>query len=268
MDLSHLDKKYFIDAHIYNCPFCKRNNVSYEMTGYFTFDWGDKKNCYGYLVRCLSSGCEKKSMHLSFKELRDFSYDYHSNRQYHSRFSKKFDIDSELFFSQPTSYFVLDSRIPEKVRELIYESENSRKANFKVGASACLRKAIYELLEYEKAIVKNKKTGHAEYKESIKTLRTKFPNVAPELFDAIGHVQELASDNVHEGSWDAWDSPKLKILIELTKATLHEMYVVPEERKERLGVLSQIKSVFSNSKNGKDKEEKKVEAREEAKSQQ
>ena len=240
MDLSHLDKKYFIDPHIYNCPFCKRNNVSYSLIDTFSFHWGEYKTCYGYIVQCNSDGCEKTSMHLSFQELR---------RSIHSdQFMDGLDIDAALFFSQPTSYFVLDSRIPEKVRELIYEAENSRKSNYLVGASACLRKAIYELIEHEKSIIKNQKTGHADYQESIKNLKTKFPNVASELFDALGHVQEMASDNVHEGSWEAWDSPKLRFIIELTKATLHEMYVVPEERKERLGLLGQMKSAFSSSK--------------------
>ena len=262
MDLSHLDKKYFIDAHKYNCPFCKRNHVTYRLVSHFAFNWGEKKICHGYLIRCNSDGCEKTSMHLSFKELRE-GYVQYNQQQYHDRFAENIDIDKSLFFSQPTSYFVLDNRIPEKVRELVYEAENSRKSNFLVGASACLRKAIYELLEYEKTIVKNTKTGHADYQESIKSLKVKFQNVAPELFDALGHIQELASNNVHEGSWDAWDSPKLTTLIELTKATLHEMYVVPEERKERLGVLSQLKSVFSNSKNSK---EETAEALEEIKS--
>src|SRR3989344_1612243 len=241
MDLSHLDKKYFIDPHIYNCPFCKRNNVSYSLIDTFSFHWGEYKTCYGYIVRCDSDGCEKTSMHLSFQELRRYS---HSDQ-----FMDGLDIDAALFFSQPTSYFVLDSRIPEKVRELIYEAENSRKSNYLVGASACLRKAIYELLEHEKSIVKNPKTGYADYQASIKSLKEKFTNVASELFDALGHTQEMASDNVHEGSWEAWDSPKLRFIIELTKATLHEMYVVPEERKERLGLLGQMKSAFSNSKN-------------------
>lgn len=243
MDLSHLDKKYFIDPHKHNCPFCKRNHVVYSLEYTRIFDWGENKKCYVYFVSCGS--CAKKSLHLSFNELRKYE-------GYPSSPTNKFmdtDIDGQLFFSQPSSYFVLDNRIPEKVRELIYEAENSRKSNFLVGASACLRKAVYELLEHEKTIVKNKKSGHADYQESIKSLKTKFPSVAPELFDALGHVQELASDNVHEGSWDAWDSPKLTTLIELTKATLHEMYVVPEERKDRLGVLSQLKSVFSTSKN-------------------
>ena len=240
MDLSHLDKKYFIDPHIYNCPFCKRNNVSYSLIDTFSFHWGEYKTCYGYIVRCDSDGCEKTSMHLSFQELRRYS---HSDQ-----FMDGLDIDAALFFSQPTSYFVLDSRIPEKVRELIYEAENSRKSNYLVGASACLRKAIYELLEHEKSIVKNPKTGYADYQASIKSLKEKFTNVASELFDALGHTQEMVSDNVHEGSWEAWDSPKLRFIIELTKATLHEMYVVPEERKERLGLLGQMKSAFSSSK--------------------
>ena len=248
MDLSHLDKKYFINPYKYNCPFCKRNHVTYEIVDTFAFHWGDKKICHGYLIRCESEGCEKVSMHLSFKEIRE-SYVEYNQTKYRNRFSKKIDIDSELFFSQPTSYFVLDNRIPEKVRELVYEAENSRKSNYLVGASACLRKAIYELLVYEKAIVKNPKTGHADYQASIKNLKTKFPSVAPELFDALGDIQELASDNVHEGSWEAWDSPKLRFIIELAKATLHEIYVVPEERKERLGVLGQMKSIFANSKN-------------------
>ena len=240
MDLSHLDKKYFIDPHIYNCPFCKRNNVSYSLIDTFSFHWGEYKTCYGYIVKCDSDGCEKTSMHLSFQELRRYS---HSDQ-----FMDGLDIDAALFFSQPTSYFVLDSRIPEKVRELIYEAENSRKSNYLVGASACLRKAIYELLEHEKSIVKNPKTGYADYQASIKSLKEKFNNVASELFDALGHTQEMVSDNVHEGSWEAWDSPKLRFIIELTKATLHEMYVVPEERKERLGLLGQMKSAFSSSK--------------------
>lgn len=252
MDLSHLDKKYFIDAHIYNCPFCKRNNVSYSMKDHFEFHWGEHKICHGYIVRCNSENCEKTSMHLSFRELRE---SYGSYNCYKDKFMDGLDIDAALFFSQPTSYFILDNRIPEKVRELIYEAENSRKSNYLVGASACLRKAVYELLEHEKSIVKNTKTGHADYQEGIKTLKGKFPVVAPELFDALSHIQEMTSDNVHEGSWKAWDSPKLRFIIELAKATLHEMYVVPEERKERLGLLGQMKAAFSNSKSQPKSEE-------------
>src|SRR3989339_1026656 len=106
MDLSHLDKKYFIDEHIYNCPFCKRNNVSYSLIDNFQFNWGEDKICYGYVVRCGSDGCNKTSMHLSFQELRKYS----QYNGYHDQFVSNPDIDTLLFFSQPTSYFVLDNR--------------------------------------------------------------------------------------------------------------------------------------------------------------
>lgn len=249
MDLSHLDKKYFIDAHKYNCPFCKRNHVSYSLQQTTDFNWSDKKKCYVYIVVCNS--CQKESLHFCYEDIRATDFNGRST----SYFRDKLDIDSKMFFSQPSSFFALDERIPREIRELIFESEKARQANLLVGASACLRKTIYELLVYEKVVIKNEKTGRADYQASIKNLKSKFQSVAPELFDALGDIQELASDNVHEGSWEAWDSPKLRFIIELTKATLHEMYVVPEERKERLGLLGQMKSAFSNSKSGSSKDE-------------
>ena len=57
-------------------------------------------------------------MHLSFKELRAHQYDMHGEKLYINKFADKIDIDSELFFSQPTSYFILDSLIPEKLESL------------------------------------------------------------------------------------------------------------------------------------------------------
>lgn len=254
MDLSHLDTKYFIDAHKYNCPYCKRNHVSYDLVNTHAFDWTDKKICHVHFVRCNS--CQKTSLHFTFNEIRAMNvYGTPTNS-----FKNDIDIDKNLFYSQPSSFFTIDDRLPKDIRDLIFEAEKSRQANLLIGASACLRKAIYELLEHEEVIVKNPKTGHANYQDSIKALKAKFSNIAPELFDGLGDIQELASDNVHEGSWDAWDAPKLRILIELTKATLHEMYVVPQERKDRLGVLNQLKYVFSNSKNGKEATEGVVEA--------
>ena len=248
MDLSYLDKKYFIDPHVYNCPFCKRRNVLYELVEYFEFDWGIDKKCYGYLIECQSKGCNKTSLHLSFEEIRKASYYPNGNIQYGNIFEDSIDIDKKIFYSRPTSFFTLDSRIPHQIRDLIFEAEQSRQENLLVGASACLRKAIYELLKREKSIVVNKETKRADYKESIKALKKKFSSVAPELFDALSNIQEMASDHLHEESWEAWDSPKLRILIELAKATLEEMYVIPDERKQRLSVLGNLKSIFEMDK--------------------
>lgn len=71
--------------------------------------------------------------------------------------------------------------------------------NFLVGASACLRKATYELIEREEARVE-RPNGRINYRESIMALKGKFPRVPPAYFDALSGIQQMASDQVHEGS--------------------------------------------------------------------
>jgi len=82
-DESYLDKKYFIDGYVFNCPFCNRNNLQYSLTTHFSFDWTKEKKCYGYLAKC--SSCDHESMHLSFKYLCN---------QSHVRFDDIKNIDS------------------------------------------------------------------------------------------------------------------------------------------------------------------------------
>lgn len=67
-DQSHLDQRYFVDAYVYNCPFCNRRNVSYTVEpNYASFNWSEDKTCYIYLVICNS--CSMKSMHLAYTEI-------------------------------------------------------------------------------------------------------------------------------------------------------------------------------------------------------
>ena len=138
--------------------------------------------------------------------------------------------------------------------------------NFLIGASACVRKTIYELISLEK-VRAERENGLIDYKESIKKLKKKFDWVPTDYFDALAGIQELTSDNVHEDSWGAWDSKKLKILIELTKNVLHEMYVLPEEQRGRVGVVSQLLSSFKiDKKKGQDEgKDKDVDKNEEGK---
>lgn len=205
------------------------------------FDWNNEKKCAVHLVKCNS--CQKTSLHFSFNEMR-------ANGQYGliNDFKENMDIDKGLFFSQPSSFFTLDNRIDSRIRDLIWEAEQSRRANLLVGASACLRKAVYELIRYEKTTVINKRNGHTDYEASIKKLKEKFLSVSPELFDALSSIQEMTSDPLHEESWEAWDSPKLRFLIELVKSILDEIYVLPDEKKKRLGILGQLKSTFEVNK--------------------
>jgi hypothetical protein len=174
-------------------------------------------------------------MHLTFQELQD------ENVQY-SRFKRNVDLDQAVFYSVPTSFFVVDSRIPKVLRELITEAEGCAKMNYLTGASACTRKAIYELLALQK-------TEGANYDDKIADLRSKHPAVDDELFEIIGHVKDMTSDHVHEQSWIAWDSKHLQLFLETLKAVLHEIYVVPEEKKERASAVRALREQLGKAKN-------------------
>lgn len=224
-DDSNLDKKYFLNQHVYNCPFCNRRNVQYYIEDSSVFDWTNDKLCYIIVVKC--SSCSNRSMHLTFEVLHDLT----SGRR---MFIKNIDIDSKIFYSVPTSFFVLDNRINKILRELITEAEGCLKMNFLTGASSCMRKAIYELLVIEKCTKPN-------YDERIKELKTKYKDTDPTLFDILGHIQGMTSDKIHEQSWDKWDSQKLTLIIETLKAVLYDIYVIPAVKAERSKAILQLK---------------------------
>lgn len=220
-DKSHLDNKYFIDPYVYNCPYCNRKNVKYSIYTTCVFNWSEEKECLVYIVVC--SDCGNKSMHLSFADIR-------ANQ---SRFQSSIDIDSYIFYSVPTSFFVVDSRIPSVIRELITESEGCLKMNFLTGASACTRKAIYELT------IKEKAEGQ-DYEERIKSLKKKYLNIDGDLFDVLCHIKDMTSNKIHEQSWDKWDSKHLTLFIETLKALLYEIYVLPDEKKKASSHIKEI----------------------------
>ena len=238
-DLSHLDKKYFIDHTTYNCPFCNRRNIRYSPIQAFTFDWSEKKRAYGFVSRC--SSCQKDAMHLS----NTYIYEYNPQlRQFIFNPAIK-DIDSEVFYSVPTSFNVVDERIPHIFRGLITEAEGCLKMNYLTGASACVRKAIYELLIKENAIGE-------DYEKKIKNLKEKHPAIDPSYFDILSHIQEMTSDKIHEQSWDKWDSKHINLFLETLKNVFHEIYVIPAEKKERVNevqkVLQELKTTKKDNK--------------------
>ena len=108
LDKSYLDRKYFIDSKVYNCPFCNRRNVSYTLTEHLKFDWSAEKECHVYVAEC--SSCNRQSMHLSFDNIRDPHY---------WTFAHEIeDIDSHIFYSVPTSFFTVDNRIPRIIKRV------------------------------------------------------------------------------------------------------------------------------------------------------
>lgn len=225
MDQSHLDRKYFIDDGAYNCPFCNRNHVTYELSDHGEFDWNNSKKCHYFVVECGS--CGKQSMHLSFTDLTERGH-------MQQRMKRGQDIDDQVFYSQPTSFFVLDNRIPRMLRELITEAEGCLKMNFLTGASACMRKAIYELLVKEKA-------DGEHYEDRIKSLKGKYPLVDDIAIDVLAHIQGMTSDKVHEQSWPHWDSKHLRLIIEALKSVLDDIYVAPRIREERAKMIQELR---------------------------
>jgi hypothetical protein len=241
MDQSHLDKKYFIDGYKYNCPFCKRGSVSYSVVDMFDFDWSSERTVWAYKVKCDS--CENTSLHLSdwaFYSPNPSRRFCHEPSEYDSEKNGEFDdkdLDEFFFYHQPTSFFTIDSRINGKIRELVSEAEGCREMNFLVGASGALRKAIYEFLEHQGA-------EGVEYKDKIKWLKSKYPQIEESYFDALSGIQGMTSENLHESSsdWKPWSNSDLNFLISVVKKILEEVYVIPEERKKDLEKINSLKS--------------------------
>jgi hypothetical protein len=223
-DDSQLDQRYFIDDSIWNCPFCNRRHVAYTVQGTTIFDWSTDKKCHIWRVKCDS--CEYTSMHLTFQDAQSALHRY-------AHLSLDLDLDAAFFYSVPTSFFTIDSRVPRIIRELITEAEGCVKMNYLTGASACCRKAIYELTVVEKA-------EGEDYEGRIKFLKKKFPAVDSELFDILCHIKDMTSDKVHEQSWDKWDSKHLTLFLESLKAILHEIYVLPDEKKSRSSKVQEL----------------------------
>lgn len=233
-DNSHLDNKYFIDEKVFNCPFCKRNNAIYHVIGNENFDWNKDKKCYIYLTQC--SSCVKTSMHLTFTKI-ELVHKYQGI--YLFKKPEDFELDSLFFYSVPTSFFALDSRIPKKLRELFIEAEGCLKSNYLTGSSVCIRKIIYELAILESAEGEN-------YDERIKSLKIKRTDVEPEYFDTLLTIQQLTSDKVHEESYDGWENKHIKMLLSTLGEILTLMYVIPEIRKEKRIAVLELKKELEN----------------------
>ncbi len=238
-DQSELDNKYFIDGDTYNCPFCNRHSVVYSIYDSFTFDWSQDKKTFGYIIQC--HGCSYKSLHLSYfpMDQRKFviSFEIKDNDGKLMRIQPDEEkLDNYFFYHHPTSFFTLDHRIPNVIRVLVSEAEGCRKMNFLVGASGALRKAIYKFLSKQKASEEKDKKGAAlSYEDQIKWVKGKYPKVPEELFDALSNIQGMTSEELHEDKdWEQWTQGEFDFLITAVKALLHEIYVVPEDRKKLL----------------------------------
>lgn len=238
-DQSHLDSRYFVDRMVYNCPFCNRRHVTYRVYDYASFEWANNKVCNAYFVQCGS--CEGRSMHLTFHNV-GVSHAGSINNSHFYRFdSSKVDgkeLDEIFFYSVPTSFFVLDERVPKMLRQLLTEAEGCLKSNYLTGASACARKIVYEL-----GVLHNAQGDN--YEDRIKSLKTIHPEVEPAFFDTLLTIQQLTSAKVHENSFDGWESKHLRVILASLRDVLHELYVVPALRADRRRAILKLKDELS-----------------------
>ncbi len=144
-------------------------------------------------------------------------------------------LDEQFFYSVPTSFFVLDVRIPKVLRKLMSEAEGSLKSNFLTGASACARKVVYELGLLHKA-------AGDSYDDRIKSLKLSLAHVDPAFFDTLLTIQQVTSEKVHEESYDGWQAVHLRLILLALAEALHEIYVVPKLRAEKRKAILDLKN--------------------------
>lgn len=206
--------------------------MSYSLAARIPFDWSNSKKCKMWRATCKS--CLKVSMHLTYEDIGE-------QTPGGWRFKNDINIDENIFYSVPSSFFTIDSRVPKEIRELISEAEGCVKMNYLTGASACTRKAIYEVLTREKAVGQN-------YDDRITWLKDEHPEIDQELFEILAHIKDMTSDKVHEQSWDKWSSSHLKLFLETLKAVLHELYVLPDEKEQRVKSIRDLKATLGSDK--------------------
>lgn len=143
-------------------------------------------------------------------------------------------LDDAFFVQIPTSSFTIDERIPSQIRALLSEADGSRKNNFRTGASACMRKAIYKLLQHQ-GIPSEKDGKYLTTDDRLGLLKDRLagthPHLDGQMINWLGKVQGINSIELHENDWKYLDAPTLEFLSTVIHQVLADIYVVPDNQK-------------------------------------
>lgn len=254
--MQNIENKYFIDEEKFNCPFCQNKGLKYVVLGIAQFDEKNDKKLHAVFVEC--SHCHKVSMHLmkninlpmnNFEILNDNCCEHktYCKQTYNSYIKNKLSfyydnedvknttcVDENIILSIPTSFFTIDDRIPKKLRELINEAEKCVQNNCITGASACIRKTIYEFLLIANA------QGNS-YEEKIKSLKNIYKTVENEYMDILSKIQGIMCDQVHENTiYNNFKTNEAKAYIELLKEIFNQVYVIPDELKKKKSKIDEL----------------------------
>lgn len=273
--MENIEGKYFIDENKYNCPFCKNRGVKYVVLGIAKFNEKKDKNIYAVFVEC--SSCHNVSMHLvkddkyiefsqptgrgvnyyfNFCTLDNNSIEFRTYSRNNCNSYPKSEIktyykdeektpicdDNNMILHIPTSFFTIDERIPRKFRELIEEAEKCIQNNCLTGASACIRKTIYEFLLQENA------TGN-NYDEKIKSLKGRHKTLDDNYIDMISGIQGIMCDQVHESTiYEKFTSQQAKGYIEILKEIFNHFYVLPQEASAKKSKIDALVGMIQKQK--------------------
>jgi len=245
----NVDKKIIINAQQHNCAHCGTKGANFYDINFMVID-GEKNKKLGVLsFRC--SCCKKISTHL-IKNLCVQSSDFSCAGSSESSTSFLFfggihyitesvkNLNDNIIMSIPTPTFVIDSDIPAKLRDPLIEAGKCLKENALVGASACVRKAIYEFLLMEKATGDN-------YDEKIKSIKTKWKHLE-EYLDVLTGIKGVVSNQLHENGFEAFRSEQIKNYVDILEEIFKEIYVIPQKRQAR---KKEIFDVYDTIKKGK-----------------
>ncbi|MBQ2883152.1 MAG: hypothetical protein IJE43_05170 [Alphaproteobacteria bacterium] len=235
------EKKLIIDSFRHNCSHCGTKSARYTDVSFMRIDIEKGKYLYAMFVKCCV--CNKISMHLvkdlqfndkflytaTYIEGKFYVDQVLSDGTFHSGYYDILSpqavnaIDENIIMSIPTPTFIIDSEIPCKLRDLLIEALKCIKENALTGASACIRKAIYQFLTKEKA------QGDS-YDDKLDSIKKNWPQIEDYL-GVLKGIKGITSDQVHEDSFASFNSDEAKLYIAILEEIFREIYVIPEQRK-------------------------------------
>lgn len=250
------DKKRIINAQQHNCAHCGTKGANFYDIKYMVIDESENKKLGILTIRC--NCCHKITTHI-IKNVPDGFSDFHYEGssgfkngfywygEYHRVVENFADLNDNIIMSIPTPTFIIDAGIPKKLRDPLIEAGKCVKENALVGASACVRKAIYEFLLMEGATGDN-------YDEKIKSIKGNWAHLSDYL-DVLKGIKGVVSDQVHEDSFEAFSSDEIKYYVDVLEEIFREVYVIPKERQDRknaifakFNTLKQDKEAKTNAK--------------------
>lgn len=246
------NKKRIINAQQHNCAHCGTKGANYGDIKLVLIDAEKGKRLGLLFIRC--SCCDKITTHL-VKNLsasaKNFAFmgGSASSKCFHSgtcvfHITDSVDtLDENIIMSIPTPTFIIDADIPNKLRDPLIEAGKCIKENALTGASACVRKAIYEFLLMEKAEGGN-------YDEKIKSIKSNWPHLE-EYLDVLRGIKGVVSDQVHEDSFEAFTSEQIKSYVDILEEIFREIYVIPQKRQERKAAIFEAFNAIKKDKEAK-----------------